>query len=165
MGKHGRAFGSILAALFLAVSGPLTDFTVVLNDRIRQFWHDGHSTSDPELIRREVPRAHDALQHTCNRRSVSADISHMSDFGGTGQHPSATQRKRAIAAARAHIKSLGVHPLNADFTVSRVPNGFSVLIEFILGYDKKGASLKAPGAYCIMLLSDDLHFLDMIHGL
>jgi hypothetical protein len=74
--------------------------------------------------------------------------------------------RKAIALAISYFaEENGGLPIDAEFSATREPDGFSVLVTFVVERDLFGRGSGMPGGHCSVNISKDGKVLDVIGGM
>ena len=74
--------------------------------------------------------------------------------------------RKAIALAMSYFaEENGGRPIDAEYSATRKPEGFSVLVTFIVERDLFGRGFGMPGGHCYLSISKEGKVLDVAGGM
>jgi hypothetical protein len=75
-------------------------------------------------------------------------------FHRSGSRGLSKEEAQAIGVAKAHLEKSGRKRIDARFRVTPLPEGYSVHVKFVAGY-QHGQPLFLPGGFCVVLVSKE----------
>lgn len=82
----------------------------------------------------------------CGREELSAG------FHRAGSSEFTTDEAKAVETAKVQLEKAGGKRIDARYKVTRIPEGFSVHVEYVTGY-QHGQPVFIPGGFCVVLVS------------
>jgi hypothetical protein len=82
----------------------------------------------------------------CRREKLSAG------FHRAGSSEFTADETKAVEIAKAHLEKADGKRIDARYKVTRVPEGFSVHVSYVTGY-QRGQPVFVAGGFCVVLVS------------
>jgi hypothetical protein len=93
----------------------------------------------------------------CRREKLSAG------FHRAGSNEFTADEAKAVEVAKAQLEKTDGKRIDAGYKVSRVPEGFSVHVEYVTGY-QQGQPVFLPGGFCLVLVSTQWTVIKILGG-
>jgi hypothetical protein len=84
-------------------------------------------------------------------------------FHRSGSRDLSKEEAQAIRVAKAHLEKAERKRIDARYRVTPVPEGYSVHVKFVAGYEH-GQPLFLPGGFCVVLVSKDWAVVKVMPG-
>ena len=78
-------------------------------------------------------------------------------------HEFTRDEAKAVAIAKADLEKSGQKPINARYSVRRVPEGYWVYVGYVRGH-QHGQPLFIPGGFCEVLVSTQWSVIKILRG-
>ena len=93
----------------------------------------------------------------CRREKLSAG------FHRAGSSEFTADETKAVEIAKAHLEKADGKRIDARYKVTRVPDGFSVHVEYVTAY-QHGQPVFIPGGFCVVLVSTQWTVIKILAG-
>jgi hypothetical protein len=84
-------------------------------------------------------------------------------FHRSGSKEFGKDEAKAVKVAKAELEKRDGNRIDARYKVSRVPEGFSVHVSYVMAY-QRGQPVFIPGGYCVVLVSRDWTVTNILGG-
>ena len=84
-------------------------------------------------------------------------------FHRAGSSEFTTDEAKAVETAKTQLEKAGGKRIDARYKVTRLPEGFSVHVEYVTGYEH-GQPVFIPGGFCVILVSTQWTVIKILGG-
>ena len=84
-------------------------------------------------------------------------------FHRAGSKEFSTDEAKAVGVAKAELEKTDRKHIDARYKVARVPEGFSVHVSYVTGY-QQGQPVFIPGGFCVVLVSTQWTVIKILGG-